>query len=161
MDIVRVAAFIIALSVARVATAGAPQERAVLTVVQQLVDAWREPNVSKAAEVLHENYRAESWQISEQRRSVFLETRDHLLAQISALRPGQWDVRFLRTAVHVDPNGLAVVWAKYVFYSEGRPNHCGYESYTLLQTQPGWKVVNFADTDTPLRGRSVSAVCGG
>jgi hypothetical protein len=92
---------------------------------------------------------------------VFLETRDHLISQIATLRPGQWDVRLLHTSMNIDPNGLAVVWAKYVFYSEGKANHCGYEAYTLIHTQQGWKVINFADTVTPMRGHSKAAVCPG
>jgi hypothetical protein len=44
-------------------------------------------------------------------------------------------------------------------YSDGRPSHCGYEAYTLVRTPQGWKVINFADTDTPLRGRSIWVAC--
>jgi hypothetical protein len=43
----------------------------------------------------------------------------------------------------------------------GRPNHCGYESYVLFHGRDGWKVVSFADTDNPLAGRPVDAVCPG
>jgi hypothetical protein len=59
---------------------------------------------------------------------MFLETREDLLSQIAALRAGVWDVRLLHTTLNIDPNGLAVVWAKYGFYSDGRPNHCGFEA---------------------------------
>jgi hypothetical protein len=139
--------------------AGTTDEKEVLGVVRTLVDAMREPSVPKVKAVLHENYRAESWQRSEKERFVFLESRDHLLGQIANLHPGEWDIHFLHERVNIDPNGLAVVWARYVFYSDGKPDHCGYESYTLLLTPEGWKVINFADTDTPLRGRGVDVVC--
>ena len=64
-----------------------------------------------------------------------------------------------RTTVSIDPNGVAVVWASYVFYFDGKPNHCGHESYTLVHTALGWKIINFADSDTPLRGRDIETVC--
>jgi len=157
---VALAAALVAVPATIPAAWGAPdQEQAVLAAVHTLIDAWREPSVAKAESVLHEDYRAQSWQVSEKGRFVFLETRDHLLGQISGLRPDEWDVRLMHTTVNIDPNGLGVVWAKYVFYSAGKPNHCGYESYTLLRTAKGWKIINFADTDTPLRGRTVEAVC--
>jgi hypothetical protein len=135
--------------------------REVLDAVRTLVDAWREASVPKAESVLHKDYRAESWQQSTKGRFLFLETRDELLAQMQGLRPGQWDVRLLRTDVSVDSNGLAVVWAKYEFYFAGKPDHCGHESYTLMHTPQGWKIVNFADSDTPLRGSDSARVCPG
>jgi hypothetical protein len=159
--LIRSIALSVALTMTHATSAQTAENQEVLAAVHTLVNAWREPSVAKADGILHEDYRAESWQLSDTGRFVFLETRDHLLAQIATLRPGQWDVRLLHTSMNIDPNGLAVVWAKYVFYSEGRLNHCGYEAYTLVHTPQGWKVINFADTDTPMRGRSSDAVCPG
>ena len=136
-------------------------EREIREAVHTLVDAWREASVTKAESVLHKDYRAESWQQSAKGRFLFLETRDELLTQMKGLRPGQWNVRLLRTEVSLDSNGLAIVWAKYEFDFEGKPDHCGHESYTLLHTPQGWKIVNFADSDTPLQGRQSVAVCPG
>lgn len=157
----RAAAMIIALMTAPVTVVWADDKQEVLTAVHALIDAWREPSVSKAAAVLHRAYRAESWQLSKHGRFVFLETREHLLGQIAGLRPNEWDVRLLRASVEIDPNGLATVWARYVFYSAGEPKHCGYESYTLLRAPQGWQIVNFADSDTPLHGQSQDSVCPG
>jgi hypothetical protein len=68
-------------------------------------------------------------------------------------------VRFLSTATRVDPNGLAHVWARYVFLYKGVLDHCGFESYGLFRTSEGWKVISFADTDNPLKGKPVDEVC--
>jgi hypothetical protein len=138
---------------------GASDRDAILGAVHTLVDAWREANVMKAESVLHKDYRAESWQECAQGRYVFVETRDQLLAQIAKLRPGLWDVHLLSTMVNMDSNGLAVVWANYEFYFDGKADHCGHESYTLIHTPAGWKIINFADSDTPLRGRRTAMVC--
>jgi hypothetical protein len=159
--LIRSIALSVALTATQTTSAQTAENQEVLAAVHTLVNAWREPSVAKADAVLHENYRAESWQLSDKGRFVFLETRDHLLGQIATLRPGLWDVRLLHTSLNIDPNGLAVVWAKYVFYSDGRPNHCGYEAYTLIHTPHGWRVINFADTDTPLQGPSRDATCPG
>ena len=59
----------------------------------------------------------------------------------------------------IDRNGMAHVWAQYVFYLDGVPHHCGHESYVLFRTADGWKIVTFADTDTPLACRNRKAGC--
>lgn len=63
--------------------------------------------------------------------------------------------------VAIAPAGLAHVWAKYVFYFSGKPDHCGTESYSLFRTQQGWKIFSFADTDTPLHESAAAEVCPG
>lgn len=80
---------------------------------------------------------------------------------MAKLRPGLWDIHLQQTAVNIDSNGVAVVWARYEFYFDGKPDHCGHESYTLVHLPQGWKIINFADSDTPLRGRSPQTVCPG
>jgi hypothetical protein len=92
---------------------------------------------------------------------VFVDTRQGLLAAVAKLHRNQWDVRLEKTTATIDPNGMATVWAKYEFFSNGTPNHCGYELYTLFHFADGWKIVGFADTDTALNGRDAAHVCSG
>ena len=144
------------------ATAASPRSRTeqeVLLTVQALIDSWREADVPKAASVLHESYRLVSLQASGEGSRVFVDTRDGLLKAISKLHKNQWDVRLNKSTVTVDPNGMAIVWTSYEFFSDGKANHCGRELYTLFHFQSGWKVVSFADTDTALDGRRASEVC--
>jgi hypothetical protein len=145
-------------------TSAAPSlntEQAVLATVQTLIDAWREADVSKAASVLHDSYRITSLQDAGAGIHVFVDTRQGLLAAVAKLHRNQWDVRLAKTTVAIDPNGMATVWAKYEFFSDGTPNHCGYELYTLFHFAAGWKIVGFADTDTALNGRDAARVCPG
>jgi hypothetical protein len=135
--------------------------QAALATIEQLLKAVREADATAAAAVLHPDYRVTSWQEEGGVRHLFLDTRDAELAAIGKLKPGEWDVRLLSTRVAVDPNGMANVWAKYEFYSFGRLQHCGFESYELFHTPAGWRIVNFSDTDTPVRGARSSSVCPG
>jgi hypothetical protein len=133
--------------------------RSILATVEVLLRAMRNGDAAAAASVLHRDYRVVSWHGSGADREVFVDTRDGELAAIGKLKPGEWDVRFLRTHVSVDSNGLANVWARYEFYYFGKLDHCGVESYELFRTRERWWIINFSDTDTPTQGRSTSAVC--
>jgi len=121
-------AAMVALGVAL--TSAAPSSstaQTVLAVVQTLIDAWREADVSKAASVLHDTYRITSLQDAGEGTKVFVDTRQGLLAAVAKLHRNQWDVRLGKPTVTIDPNGMATVWAKYEFFSNGTPNHCGHE----------------------------------
>jgi hypothetical protein len=74
------------------------------------------------------------------------------------------------SVLHAEYRGVSLqgpVTDKHVFVETRRRavetvaalHHCGYESYVLFRTARGWEIVAFADTDTPLRGRSRAAVC--
>lgn len=40
----------------------------------------------------------------------------------------------------------AMVWGRYVFFAEGRLNHCGVNQFNLVRTDAGWKIANGAST---------------
>jgi hypothetical protein len=133
--------------------------RSVLATIEILVKAIREGDAASAAAVMHPDYRVASWQGSGNERHLFLDARTGELAAISKLKHGEWDVRFIRSHVSIDPNGMANAWVKYEFYSFGKLHHCGFESYELFRMPEGWRVVNFSDTDTPVQGGKTAAVC--
>jgi hypothetical protein len=137
----------------------APPPRSPLQTVELLHKALRDADSTVVGSLLHEEYRGVSLQGPLDRRRIYIETRSKAISDVAALKPGAWDVRILSASTQIDPNGMAHVWARYVFYFEGKPNHCGYESYTLYQAADSWKVVSFADTDNPLNGRSAGDVC--
>jgi hypothetical protein len=137
----------------------APSEHSPLQTVELLHRALRNADAATVDSLLHAEYHGVSLQGPREHRHIYVETRAKAISDVAALKPNEWDVRILRSSTQVDPNGMAHVWARYVFYFKGTPNHCGIESYTLYQGADGWKVVSFADTDNPLNGRSVDDVC--
>jgi len=147
------------LIVGSVATAAAAQELSPLQTVERLHKAMTEADATAAAALLHVDYHGVSLQGPVEQRHVYVEARDKAVSDIAALHAGEWQIRFLRTSTQTDSNGMAHVWARYVFYYKGAPNHCGYESYGLLRDRGTWKIVSFADTDNALKGRSVDEVC--
>lgn len=130
-----------------------------LGAIERLHQAMRDADARTVDLLLHPNYQGLSLQGAKGNRHVFVETRDRAVSDIAKLVPGEWEVRFLSTAIRIDPNGLAHVWARYVFLYKGTLDHCGYESYGLFKTPEGWKVISFADTDNALNGKSADEVC--
>ena len=147
------------LIVGSVATVAAAQELSPLQTVERLHEAMTASDATTAATLLHVDYHGVSLQGPLEERRVYAETRDKAVSDIAALHAGDWKIRFLETSTQTDSNGMAHVWARYVFYYKGAPNHCGYESYGLLRDRGTWKIVSFADTDNALKGRSVDEVC--
>jgi hypothetical protein len=133
--------------------------RSPLQTIELLHKAFRDGDAVGVRSLLHDEYHGISLQGPLDHRKLHVENREKAIADVAALKPGAWDVRILIASTEIDPNGMAHVWARYVFYFEGKPDHCGYESYSLYQSPEGWKVVNFADTDNPLDGKGVAAVC--
>ena len=41
---------------------------------------------------------------------------------------------------------IAVVWANYDFHLNGVFSHCGVDSFSLLKTAAGWKILAISDT---------------
>ncbi len=57
----------------------------------------------------------------------------------------QWDERLLSYNIQVDGN-LASVWTPYKFYAGEKFSHCGANSFQMVKTTEGWKIVYLIDT---------------
>ncbi|NQX77139.1 nuclear transport factor 2 family protein [Gilvibacter sp.] len=71
---------------------------------------------------------------------------DRLLEGIANRPPEQvWKEEILSYEVQIDGD-LAHVWTPYRFYVNGQFLHCGANSFTLVQTQNGWKIHHLIDS---------------
>jgi hypothetical protein len=130
-----------------------------LQTIERLHKAMRDADPATINALLHAEYHGLSLGGPPDHRRVYTDTRAKAIADIAKLKPGAWEIRLLRTTTQTDSNGMAHVWARYVFLFNGAPDHCGFESYGLFRSRGGWQVISFADTDNPLDGRSPDAVC--
>ena len=48
--------------------------------------------------------------------------------------------------VFIFDDNLAVVWARYRFLVDGKSSHCGVDSYQLVRSDAGWKLLHIVDT---------------
>ena len=64
-------------------------------------------------------------------------------AFLAGVKPGSdsYEERLTDPAIESDGN-VALVWSPYVFYLNGKPDHCGTDHFDLAHTAAGWKVVN-------------------
>jgi hypothetical protein len=136
----------------------ASSERSPLQTVELLRKALRDPDAATVDSLLHSEYHGISLQGSPDHGRVYVEMRAKVISDVAALKPYDWDVGILASSVQIDSNGMAQVWARYVFYFKGTPNHCGYESYTLYQGR-GLEGCQLCGYRQSAEGRSVDDVC--
>ena len=134
-------------------------EMSPLETVERMHKALFEADPATMDALLHPDYHGLSLQGPLDHRYIFVESRRKAIDEVKHIKPGDWEVRFLKTETQIDGNGLAHVWARYVFFFKGKPDHCGHESYGLFHGVSGWKIISFADTDNALAGKSVAEVC--
>jgi len=55
--------------------------------------------------------------------------------------PERYQEKLLDPAVEVDGD-VAMVWSRYVFTVDGKPQHCGVDHFDLVRENGAWKVLN-------------------
>lgn len=62
---------------------------------------------------------------------------------LSGIKPGgdAYEERLTDPAIESDGK-VAMVWSPYVFYLNGKADHCGTDHFDLVHDAAGWKVVN-------------------
>ncbi len=132
----------------------------VLAAVHALTESWRTATPSLAEGVLHPDFRLTTLQGPPNERRLHVVSRQGLIDAAAHLAANDWDDRLHDSEVRIDPNGHALVWARYSFFVEnGHPSHCGYVMIDLYRMPDGWKILSFADTHNNLDGRSEAEVC--
>jgi len=61
------------------------------------------------------------------------------------LKRAQIEERIHDPLIRID-NDLAVVWAPFDFYADGKVDHCGTDLFNLIRTDGKWLIASIADT---------------
>lgn len=56
-----------------------------------------------------------------------------------------WDEQIFSYRVEQDGT-LASVWTEYTFYLGDKMSHCGVNTFQMVDTEDGWKILNITDT---------------
>ena len=119
-------------------------EQEVMAVVRQLFDGMKLHDTVKMRAVLHPQARLVSSGTKDGVPTVSVETTEGWLTAVSrGVEP--FDERISNPVVKVD-GGLASVWMDYRFYVGDRFSHCGVDTFHLVRTAEGWRIVDLADT---------------
>ena len=76
---------------------------------------------------------------------VVNESVNDFAESISKLPKGAADERISFETIKID-GPLAIVWAPYNFYYNGKFSHCGMDSFQLVRFSDGWKIQYIIDT---------------
>jgi hypothetical protein len=135
---------LVLLLAARAELSAQSEEARVLAVVRQLFDGMKAHDTVRMRAVLHPQARLVSSGMKDGAPTVSVETTEGWLTAVSrGVEP--YDERIKNPVVQVD-GGLASVWAEYSFYVGERFSHCGVDTFHLVRTAEGWRIIDLADT---------------
>ena len=120
-------------------------EKEVLAVVQQLFDGMRAKDTAKMRATLHPQARMVNPGMRDGVVTVTVDGPDRWLAGVAGAKVALLDERIKNPVVKVD-GALASVWAEYAFYLGDQFSHCGVDTFHLVKTADGWKIIDLADT---------------
>ncbi|MBV6484154.1 MAG: hypothetical protein KFKLKKLM_00644 [Flavobacteriales bacterium] len=58
---------------------------------------------------------------------------------------GVWNEKITKTHIQID-GALAHAWTNYEFFVDDKFIHCGVNSFQLMKTNNGWKIISIVDT---------------
>lgn len=119
---------------------------AVRAVVQRLFDGMRAGDSAlvrsafTADAVMFTTY-------SDKKGTPYVETGtlNDFLDAVGTPHDEMWDERIHDVEIRTD-DGLAQVWAPYVFYLDKNKLHCGVNAFQLVRTTDGWKIQALTDS---------------
>jgi len=118
----------------------------VLAVVQRMFDAMRSKDTSALRSLWIPGGKLWGLRTRQDGSTVLQQTTEQQFAEAVARDTrGVWDERTFNPEVRLDGN-MATVWVAYDFWLGPQFSHCGVDSFQMLKTAEGWKVVNVVDT---------------
>lgn len=115
--------------------------------VDVFFDGFHKGDTTKMKSVMSPNMRMQNVYVNKEGSQVisYIRAEDYLAA-ISNRPPNQiWQEKLLDYKVLIDGN-LAHIWTPYQFWVNGNFIHCGANSFTLVSTDDGWKILNLIDS---------------
>jgi hypothetical protein len=116
----------------------------VRAVVDGMFDAMRARDTTAFRSALHPDFRLVITSFREGQPFHRVITGDAFIASIGRAT-SVLDERIANVEIRIDDN-LASVWNDFSFYVDGVLDHCGVDSFTIVRTTEGWKVIHVADT---------------
>lgn len=139
-----ITALLLTTLLTQVSVAQHPEEAAVLAAAQQIFDGinQKDGDLIRSATV-PEGILFSTTDRTGRAQAFFTSAADFA----SQVENGAQDYheRMFETTVHIQ-KGVALVWATYDFHLDGAFSHCGIDTFSLVKTPDGWKVVSLTYT---------------
>ena len=116
----------------------------VLAVVRRLFDGMRSADSAMVRSTMVTGVRFAGVETRSGAAAITFDSVDNWVRAIANSNK-RWNEQTYDVRLHVDGN-LAVVWAGYTFYLDGKLSHCGTDALDLLKDASGWKITQLADT---------------
>ena len=123
-------------------SAQSSEEIAVKAVVQKLFDGMAAHDAKMMGSVMLPDARLYWTRDEAAPKST---SSDEFLAHVSKLTNNLVE-RFTEPATVLVHGRTAQVWGKYEFLLDGKPSHCGVDSFSLLKVADGWKIASVVYT---------------
>jgi hypothetical protein len=121
-------------------------EDSVKAVIKQLFDGMKNSDSAMIRQAFADDAILQSVGKNKEGHTIIQTDKvDEFAKIISGLKRGAADERIVIEAIEIDGH-LAMVWAPYKFYFEGKFSHCGIDSFQLIFINGQWKIQYLIDT---------------
>lgn len=123
------------------------EEKAVLAVVEELFNAYREGDSTRVRAVFTNEAVMQRAFVNRAGEKVVTEPTsiDRFVSYVGGGLDKLHDERLWNTSVHIDQH-LASVWTDFAFFLEKEFSHCGAENFLLRKIDGSWKIFHLVDT---------------
>jgi ketosteroid isomerase-like protein len=121
-------------------------EDSVKGVIKQLFDAMKNSDAKMIENAFADSAILQSVGTNKEGKiEIENERIDEFAKFISGLKKGAADEQIVFESIKIDGQ-LAMVWAPYKFYFDGKFSHCGVDSFQLVFINGQWKIQYLIDT---------------
>jgi hypothetical protein len=122
-------------------------EQAVLAVIQELFDAYRDGDSTRVRSTFTSTAVMQRAFVNRAGERVLTEpsSADKFVGYVGGGLDKLHDEQLWNTSVHVDQH-LATVWTDFAFFLDKEFSHCGAENFLLHKIGDDWKIFHLVDT---------------
>jgi ketosteroid isomerase-like protein len=125
--------------------AQAADRDAAIGVVRTMFAALAKGDTAAMRATFYPEARVVQTGVRDGKRFYHVNAIDDFLKTVGGAAGKKLEEQIIGPAAQVDDN-LAVVWARYRFLVDGKASHCGVDSYQLVRSDAGWKLLHIVDT---------------
>ncbi|HEV8284976.1 MAG TPA: nuclear transport factor 2 family protein [Chitinophagaceae bacterium] len=121
-------------------------EDSVKAVIKQLFDGMKNSDASLIRNTFADSAILQTIGKNKEGKTIIQnDSVDEFVKSISELKKGSADEQIIFESIKIDGT-LAMVWAPYKFYFNGKFSHCGVDSFQLILINGHWKIQYLIDT---------------